>query len=77
MKRNVGAMERTIRILAGVLLLAAAYFRLLSGGLAVAAYVVGAVVLVTGIWAYCPAWTLLGIDTRKMNAAKYRGSKAI
>ena len=28
-----------------------------------AAYVIGAVALVTGAVGYCPAWTLLGINT--------------
>ena len=63
MKRNVGGLERPIRILLGIALLCLAYFHVVSGGYAIAAYVVGAIALITGLAAFCPAWTILGINT--------------
>jgi hypothetical protein len=74
MKRNVGGLERPIRILLGVTLLCLAYFHVVSGNFAIAAYVVGAVALVTGLAGFCPAWTALGINTCH---AKQLGPKTV
>lgn len=60
---NVGGIERSIRIVLGVALIAAGALAGLSEGLTIAAYVVGAVALVTGAIGYCPAWQLFGINT--------------
>lgn len=60
---NVGGIERPIRIVLGIALIAAGALAGLSEGLTIAAYVVGAIALVTGAIGYCPAWQLLGINT--------------
>lgn len=60
---NVGGIERPIRIVLGVALIAAGALAGLSEGLTIAAYIVGAVALVTGAIGYCPAWQLFGINT--------------
>ena len=67
MKANVGTVDRAFRILAGVALIVPAA----SGKLGPWAYL-GAVPLLTGLFKYCPAYSLLGIDTcdsRKQEAA--------
>lgn len=60
---NVGGTERGIRIVVGIALIAAGALAGLSEGVTIAAYVVGAVALVTGAVGYCPAWQLFGINT--------------
>lgn len=60
---NVGGIERSIRIVLGIMLLALGAFAGLPAGWAIAAFVVGAVALVTGVIRFCPAWMLLGINT--------------
>jgi len=60
---NVGGIERPIRIVLGLALIAAGALAGLSEGLTMTAYVVGAVALVTGGVGYCPAWQLFGINT--------------
>jgi hypothetical protein len=60
---NVGGMERGIRIVVGIALIAAGALAGLPEAGMYAAYVVGAVALVTGAVGYCPAWQLLGINT--------------
>ena len=60
---NVGGTERGIRIVVRIALIAAGVFAGLPEAGMYAAYVVGAVALVTGGVGYCPAWTLLGINT--------------
>lgn len=62
MKANVGGTDRTVRIVLGLILLPVAYFAL-SGAVAVLAYLVGGVALVTGLVRYCPANALLGVNS--------------
>lgn len=58
MTRNLGGLDKMLRILAGVLLLALGAFGPLGWwGL------VGLVPLGTGLVGNCPLYTLLGIDT--------------
>jgi hypothetical protein len=66
MKTNQASWERVLRVVAGAAALAGGYFY--TGGpvyASVALMAVGAVLVVTGLVAYCPAWHLLGISTRR------------
>lgn len=58
---NVGTLDRTIRIVAGVALIALA----LMGTIGVWGYI-GIVLLFTGLFRTCPAYSLLGINTCPM-----------
>jgi Protein of unknown function (DUF2892) len=60
MKANVGGIDRIIRIVAGLALIA---WALLGGP--VWAWI-GVVVLATGLMRFCGAWSLLGINTCKV-----------
>lgn len=70
MTRNVGSMDRTIRLIVGLAMIAAALF----SGLAVfegsliryGAVAVGLVLAVTGLMRTCPAYSILGIRTCKV-----------
>ena len=63
MCKNVGGTEKGIRLMLGGLLIAAALvFDFPTWGTATLS-VVGIVALLTGAVGYCPAWTLLGINT--------------
>ncbi|HVA95350.1 MAG TPA: DUF2892 domain-containing protein [Candidatus Dormibacteraeota bacterium] len=63
MKRNVGGADRAIRIVVGMALLAMGLLHVITGALAIAAFVFGAIALLTGLVRYCPAWSLFGINT--------------
>lgn len=63
MIRNVGTIDRSIRIVLGIVLIALGLTHVVTGGVAIAAYVIGAVALVTGVFRYCPAWSVFGINT--------------
>jgi hypothetical protein len=63
MSRNVGAVERVVRIFIGVALIALGLLHVFGGTLAIAGYVVGAIALVTGFVRYCPAWAAFGINS--------------
>ena len=67
LNKNVGSTDKVIRIIAGVALLALAFWRL--GGLAstggVVAMVVGVVLILTAIINFCPMYRILGMRTNK------------
>jgi hypothetical protein len=63
MSKNVGAVDRGVRFVVGIALLALAFFHVVTGTMAIVAYIVGAVALVTGLVSYCPAWSVFGINT--------------
>ena len=58
MKINVGSRDRILRIIAGLALIALAA----AGIIGVWGWI-GVIPLVTGIFRFCPAYTLLGIST--------------
>lgn len=55
---NVGTVDRTVRILAGILLIALAA----TGTIGVWGYI-GVVPLLTGLMRTCPAYSIFGINT--------------
>jgi hypothetical protein len=63
MNANVGGIDRTLRIVVGLVLLS--LFFILDGN---ARYfgLIGLVPLATGFFRFCPAYTLLGVNTCAM-----------
>lgn len=62
MKRNVGGIEQSARVLVGIAALSVGiYFESWWG-------LVGLIPLATGVFGYCPLWTLFGISTCKPKA---------
>jgi uncharacterized membrane protein HdeD (DUF308 family) len=64
MSLNVGGMDRGIRIVIGIALLAFGLLHVGTGTIAIVVYVVGAIALITGVVRFCPAWAMFGINTR-------------
>lgn len=58
MKKNVGSIERAIRVIAGIAILSLAFV----GPQSPWAYL-GIIPLATGLMGWCPAYALLGIST--------------
>lgn len=69
MTNNVGTVDRSIRLVLGIVLIALGLTHVLSGGLAIIAYIVGGIALVTAVFRYCPAWSLFGINTCPLKAS--------
>ncbi|MCG3201001.1 MAG: hypothetical protein NFCOHLIN_00863 [Gammaproteobacteria bacterium] len=61
MQCNVGQTERIIRIVAGALIIAAGVLFGSWWG------VIGLLPLATGLMRWCPAWSILGINTAKIS----------
>jgi len=62
MKFNVGTIDRGVRVIAGVALIALAA----TGTVGVWGYI-GVVPLVTGLFKFCPAYALFGLSTCPMH----------
>ena len=63
MKCNVGGVDRVSRLTLGVVLVVLNLLSVLTGTLAIIAWVVAAIAIITGLVRFCPANTLLGINT--------------
>ncbi|SEF78476.1 YgaP family membrane protein [Marinobacterium lutimaris] len=60
MKANVGGIDRILRIIVGIALIAAT----LTGALPVWGWI-GVIPLATGLFSFCPLYSLIGVCTKK------------
>ena len=65
MKINESNLDRIIRVIAGVVLIALYFSGVLSGVAGVIGLIVGVIALLTGAIGFCPLYTLLRIRTNK------------
>jgi hypothetical protein len=63
MKPNVGTIDRSIRALVGIALIALWPLGLLQGTPGIVALVVGIVMSATAVLRWCPPYALFGINT--------------
>lgn len=63
MTKNMGTLDRTLRIIVAVILIALAATGTITGTWAIVAYVVAAVFILTSLVKFCPAYLPLGINT--------------
>jgi hypothetical protein len=73
---NVGPIDRVVRVVLGIGLVAVALGGSVAGPLLAAVWVVAAIALVTGAIGFCPLYFLLGISTAGNRLAIGRHSKA-
>jgi len=62
---NLSPLDRTIRLVLGLLMLAAGWSGLAGGVWKIALEIFGWVPLVTGLIGWCPIYALLGLNTRR------------
>jgi hypothetical protein len=65
MKTNESMVDRIIRGVAGLVLLAFYFSNTVTGTLGIVLAVVGAIALLTGLIGFCPLYSLLKIQTNK------------
>ena len=63
MKCNVGGRDRMFRLILGAVLVVLNLLGVLSGTLAIIAWVIAAIAIITALVRFCPANSLLGINT--------------
>ncbi len=66
MTANVGGIDRVLRIVAGLVFIALAATNVVG----MWGYIVGGIVLATGVFRFCGAYTLLGINTCPIKPAE-------
>jgi hypothetical protein len=65
MKTNESSLDRIIRVIFGIALLALYFTGTVTGGIGIVLIVLGAVALLTGLVGFCPLYALLKLNTKK------------
>lgn len=63
MKKNMGSMDKTIRILIAAVVAGLYYGNVISGTLGIVLLVLAGVFVLTSLVSFCPLYTLFGIST--------------
>ena len=62
-EKNVGTIDRVVRLIAGIALLAAFALNMVAAPLSYLVALIGIIALVTGAVGTCPAYSVIGINT--------------
>ena len=62
MTKNVGNLDRAIRFILGAILLSLPFIGIVGGWTTIAA-IIGAVLLVTSVFSFCPLYRVLGMSS--------------
>lgn len=65
MKKNMGTIDKVIRILVAVVVVVLWYVNVLSGTLAIILLALSAIFIVTSFLSFCPLYLPFGLSTRK------------
>jgi len=65
MKKNMGTVDKVIRILVAVIILVLYFTHVISGTLAVILLILAGAFVVTSLLGFCPLYLLLGLSTSK------------
>jgi len=69
MKKNMGSVDKTFRLLVAIALVAFYFLGVVEGVLGTVALVVAGVFTLTSVISFCPLYTLFGINTCKTKSA--------
>ena len=65
MKKNMGTIDKVIRILVAVVVVALYFTNVISGTLAIIFLILSGVFILTSFLSFCPLYLPFGISTRK------------
>lgn len=65
MKKNIGSLDKWLRVLVAVVIMALSYFGVISGTLEMVLLVVGIIFLLTALVNVCLLYSIFGINTCK------------
>jgi len=65
MKKNIGTIDKTIRILLAVVVIALYFTHIISGVLAIVLLIISGILILTSLISFCPLYFPFGINTRK------------
>jgi hypothetical protein len=70
MKKNVGSIDKVIRIILAVLIVILAITHVITGTLAVVMLILAGIFVITTLISFCPIWWALGFGTAKKELEK-------
>ena len=65
MKKNMGTIDKVIRILVAVVVVVLYFTHVISGVLAIILLALSAIFVITSLLSFCPLYLPLGLSTRK------------
>jgi hypothetical protein len=65
MKKNMGTIDKVIRILVALVLVVLYFTNVISGTLAIILLVLSVVFILTSVLGFCPLYLLFGLSTKK------------
>lgn len=65
MKKNMGTLDKSIRIIAAVIIASLYFTKVISGTLAIILLVFAVVFIITSFISFCPLYPIIGLNTRK------------
>ena len=65
MKKNMGTLDKSIRIIVAVIIAALYFTKVISGTLAIILLIFAVVFIVTSFISFCPLYPIIGLNTRK------------
>lgn len=63
MKKNMGNIDRIIRILVAIIIAVLVFTNVISGTLGIVLLILAGVFVLTSLISFCPLYTLVGINT--------------
>jgi hypothetical protein len=63
MKKNMGSIDKIIRILVAIVIAVLFFTNVISGTLGIVLLVLAGVFVLTSVMSFCPLYTLVGINT--------------
>ena len=65
MKKNMGNLDRSLRLLGAAILIVLYFLNVISGTLAIVSLVIAAMLIITSFISFCPLYLPFKISTRK------------
>ena len=65
MKKNMGTLDKSIRIIVAVIIASLYFTKVISGTFAIVLLIFAAIFIVTSFISFCPLYTVIGLNTRK------------
>jgi hypothetical protein len=65
MKKNMGSIDKAIRLVIAAVVVVLAFTKVISGTLAIVLLILAAIFVLTSFISFCPLYTLFGINTGK------------
>lgn len=63
MKKNMGTLDRVIRLLIAAVIAGLVYFKIISGTLSMVLLVAALIFALTSFLSFCPMYKLIGVNT--------------